>query len=114
MDPFNNGSVVFTMTAGEIKDFFRQTGAGLHVSGYTFEQTGTVISIFDESGNEIGDAELLTIGINDYIPAVYDDYFSFEEADIKELTTAESIIQYLKTINSTMDYEGCNRYFRYQ
>ena len=33
MDPFNNQSVIFTMTVAEIKQFFQETGAGMHVSG---------------------------------------------------------------------------------
>ena len=113
MDPFNNGSVVFTMTVAEIKNFFMNSGAGLHVTGITLQQQDSEIVIFDEYGNELSDSEILTLGTNDYIPAVYDQYFSFEEADIKELTTAESIIQYLKTINSTVAFDGCNHYFRY-
>ena len=113
MDPFNNGSVVFTMTAGEIKDFFRQTGTGMHITGITLNQIGDEIFIYNEAGIEISNTEVLTLGINDYIPAVYDNYFPFEEAEIRDLTTAESIIQYLKTINSTVDYEGCDHYFKY-
>ena len=113
MDPFNNGSVIFTQTAGEIKNFFRQTGAGLHVSGITFKQEGNDLVMFDENGNEISDEVELTIGINDYIPAVYDTYFSFDDADIQQLTTAETIIAYLKTIDATLDYENCNSFFRY-
>lgn len=113
IDPFNNGSVVFTMTAEEIKDFFIQTGTGMHVSGITLEQSREEIIMYDESGKEIMDSEILTLGINDYIPAVHDAYFSIDDADIRELTTAETIIQYLKTINGSVDYEGCNHYFRY-
>ncbi|MCP4458841.1 MAG: bifunctional metallophosphatase/5'-nucleotidase [Cytophagales bacterium] len=111
MDPFNNGSVIFTMTAREIKVFFIDSGARLHVSGITLEREDNDIIIRDEEGTVISDATELTIGINDYIPAVNDSYFPIAEADIKELTTAETIIEYLTTINSTIDYEGCNHYF---
>lgn len=113
MDPFNNGSVVFTMTAKEIKDFFIQTGAGLHVSGISFGQDRDELIIYDENGVEVDDNKVLRLGINDYIPAVYDSYFPIADAEIRELTTAETIIDYLKTINSTVDYGGCNQYFRY-
>ena len=113
MDPFNNGSVVFTLTAKEISDFFVQTNAGLHVSGIEFEEVGQELLILKENGEQYADDELITIGINDYIPAVYDAYFPLSKAQIQDLTTAESIIQYLKTINSTVDDDGCNRYFRY-
>ena len=113
MDPFNNGSVIFTMTAREIKDFFIETGVGLHVSGITLERNGDDLIMRDEQGVVINDATELTIGINDFIPAINESYFSFAEADIQELTTAETLIDYLKTINSTVDYEGCNHFFFY-
>ncbi len=111
MDPFNNGSAIFTMTAREIKDFFIESGARLHVTGITLEREDNDLIIRDDQGAVINDATELTIGINDYIPAVNDGYFSKAEADIKELTTAETIVEYLTTINSTLDYEGCNHYF---
>lgn len=113
IDPFNNGSVVFTMTVEEVKKFFTYSGTGLHVAGISFEKTDTGLIIYDDNGDELNNSELLTIGINDYIPAVYDQYFPYEEAEFRELTTAESIIQYLKTENSMVDYEGCDQYFQY-
>lgn len=113
MDPFNNGSVVFSKTTREIKDFFIETGTGLHVTGVSMEVSGDDIIMRDEQGEIISDETSLTIGINDYIPAVHEAYFELADADIKELTTAESIINYLKTMNSTVDHEGCDHYFRY-
>jgi 2',3'-cyclic-nucleotide 2'-phosphodiesterase (5'-nucleotidase family) len=113
MDPFNNGSVIFTMSVREIKDFFIQTGAGLHVSGVSLQREGNDITLRDDQGVILSEEEDLRIGINDYIPAVYDNHFIFSEAEIQELTTAEVLIEYLKTINSTMDFDGCNRFFVY-
>lgn len=112
MDPFNNQSVIFTLTAKEVKDFFRETGAGLHISGIYFEQSGNTYTMYDEDGNIVNDNEEITIGINDYIPAVYDSYFPLEKATIQNLTTAESIINYLKEVN-TIDYDNCDRYYQY-
>jgi 5'-nucleotidase/UDP-sugar diphosphatase len=114
MDPFNNQSVIFTMAVGEIKQFLKETRAGLHVAGITIEQNQTQLTFLDPEGNELIDSDSLVLGINDYIPAVYDAYFPLERASIQDFTTAESIISYLKTINSTIDYEGCNHYFRYE
>lgn len=114
MDPFNNQSVIFTMTVREIKQFFEETGAGEHVSGIILEQSQNKLLVYDAAGKEMSDNETITIGINDYIPAVYDQYFPLEKAEIKDFTTAEAIIGYLKTINSTVDYEGCDQYFDYQ
>ncbi|MEQ9403364.1 MAG: bifunctional UDP-sugar hydrolase/5'-nucleotidase [Cyclobacteriaceae bacterium] len=113
MDPFNNGSVVFTMTAAEVKEFFISAGRGFYVSGITMVRSDDAIIMYDENGVEIDNATTLTIGINDFIPALYENYFPFANAEVRELTTAESLVQYLKTINSTVDYEGCNNYFRY-
>lgn len=113
MDPFNNGSVIFTLTAGEVEDFFIQTGAGFHISGIDFVmESQNDLTIYDEAGNAFAEDDLITIGINDYIPAVHDTYFPLEKAAIQELTTAETIIEYLKTINSAVDAEGCENYFR--
>jgi len=109
MDPFNNQSVIFTMTAGEISAFFSETGARLHVSGISLEQTQNGLKVFDESGHVLDDNDILTIGINDYIPAVYDQYFPLEKANIQDLTTAETIIEYLDNINSTLSYDGCDQ-----
>lgn len=114
MDPFNNKSVIFTFTVAEIKDFLQETGAGLHVSGITIENQQNQLIIYDESGNELEDTETITIAINDYIPAVYDSYFPLDRAAIQEITTAEAVIGYLKTINSTIDFENCDRYFEYE
>ncbi len=112
MDPFNNQSVVFTMTVDEIKEFFVKSKAGLHVSGINLEWSGQNLIISDENGQELPGTTVLKVGMNDYIPAVYESYFPVEKADIKKLTTAESIIQYLETINSEVDYAGCERYFQ--
>lgn len=113
IDPFNNGSVVFTRTAREIKNFFMQTGQGLHVSGVTMENDVQDIIMRDEFDNEISDETIMTIGINDYLPALYEDYFPLEDAEIRTLTTAESIIQHLKNSQTPVDYEGCNHFFRF-
>ncbi len=114
MDPFNNSSVIFTMTVADIRRFFEETGAGEHVSGLDLVQEQDRLVVYDLSGNQLDDSETITIGINDYIPAVYDEYFPLEKADIKDFTTAEAIISYLETIQDTVDYEGCNRYFDFQ
>ena len=113
IDPFNNGTVVFTWTGKEVRQFFMETEMELHVSGMTLERNNGDLILRDREGLIIKDSQEVTIGINDYIPSVYDAYFSYEEADVKELTTAETMIQYLKTMNSTVDHEGCDHKFKY-
>jgi 2',3'-cyclic-nucleotide 2'-phosphodiesterase (5'-nucleotidase family) len=114
VDPFNNGSVIFTMTVKELQDFFKETGAGMHISGIDFVQNGRELDFYDEEGRLLLPDETITVGMNDYIPAVYDEYFVVEKAEIQELTTAETLIQYLKTKDAHIDFEGCRRYFRFE
>ena len=113
MDPFNNGSVSFTMTVAEMKNFLQQTRAAIHVTGVQLQRDGDELIVSDDSGNALADNVSLTIGMNDFIPALYDDFFSRADATLTDYTTAESLIEYMKNTNSTLDFEGCNRFFRY-
>ncbi|PLX19086.1 MAG: hypothetical protein C0599_11375 [Salinivirgaceae bacterium] len=113
IDPFNNGTVVFNMTVSEIKSFLMGTQSWFCFSGIQIEQIDNNIQIYDLNGNIIPDNSVLSVGINDYIPAVYDSYFP-ATGNIQAFTTADAIISYLKTINNEVNYPDCNRYFRYQ
>ena len=109
MDPFNNQSVAFTKTVGEFETFFCQTGARFLFTGIHIDDSGNDFQIVDSNGVPLPNDQELTMGVNDFIPAIYDDFFDFQEADIKSYTTAEAIIGYLQNINSTVDFEGCSR-----
>lgn len=109
MDPFNNGSIAFTKTVGEFESFFCDSGERFLFTGINVDDRNNDFQIVDENGVPLSDDQLLTLGVNDYIPAVYDDFFDIEEADIRDYTTAEAIIGYLRNINSTIDFEGCVR-----
>ncbi len=110
IDPFNNGAHTYTMSVEMIKRFFEETGAGLHYSGVIFENSGSAgISIKYLNGREISNDTYLTVGINDYIAAVYDNFFSSVPV-IDDLTTAELIIDYLRSTGN-ISYDSCNRYF---
>ena len=111
MDPFNNGSVVFTKTVGDYKDFFCTDGGWYTIAGVEIEEGPGSVRMFMD-GVELADAELLSIGMNDFIPANNPEFFPFEEAEIKNLTTAETIIQYLTEVNNTVDFENCNNFFQ--
>ncbi|CAE7758404.1 engD, partial [Symbiodinium microadriaticum] len=113
IDPFNNGSVIFTKSVREIKDLFIENNLGLHVHGVNMRRVNRDIVMTNLEGNELADEMMLTLGINDYLPAVYPDYFELEDADIQDLTTAETLIEYLRTIEPAVSYEGCDHYFRY-
>ena len=110
IDPFNNGAHTYTMSVEMIKRFFEETGTGLHYSGVIFENDGSAgISIKHLNGTELSDDTYLTVGINDYIAAVYDNYFTTVPV-IDDLTTAELIIDYLRSTGN-ISYDSCNRYF---
>ena len=112
MDPFNNQSVVFTMTVDEIRKFFTEAGGGFHVDGINMEWSGNDLIISDENGQVLPGTKVLEVGMNDYIPAVYEAYFPLENADIRLMTTAEAIIGYLESMNQNVEYPECNNYFR--
>jgi 2',3'-cyclic-nucleotide 2'-phosphodiesterase (5'-nucleotidase family) len=112
ISPFGNGTHIYQMTVAEIKNLFIGTGAGFYVSGIQISQNGSEIEIRDDGGTIIPDGTILSLGINDYIPAVHDSYFP-ETADVQALTAAETLIAYLETINDQVDYPVCDCYFRY-
>lgn len=112
IDPFNNGTVIFTKSVAELSEFLIESASGFHITGVTIEKDGQEL-LFKKDGQYLGNNDQVTIGINDYIPAVYDQYFSLDDADVKDMTTAETLIAYLTTINSTVNHEGCNHYFKY-
>ncbi len=112
MDPFNNGSVIFTKSVGGYKDFFCTDGGWYTISGVVIEEGPGSIRMFLEDGTELSDSDELRIGMNDFIPANHPEFFPIEEASIQDLTTAEIILQYLSEVSSEVDFEGCNRFFR--
>ncbi len=95
IDPFNNGSVTYTMTVEEIKNFLIGSRLGIYYSGIKIEQEFNTIDIRNLNNQLLSNSTSLTIGINDYIPAVYDTYFT-QTPTIGPYTTAETIINYLE------------------
>lgn len=113
ISPFNNGTVIYDMTVSEIKNFLEGSRSGFYYSGIQIVQIGNDIQIRDLNNNIIPDNTILTLGTNDYIPAVYDNYFP-TNGNIQSLTAAETIIYYLENVNSVVSYPSCDHYFRYQ
>ncbi len=113
ISPFNNGTVIFKMTVREIKNFLKGSGSGFYFSGINITQNGSFIDIRDLNNTVIPDTTILTIGTNDYIPAVHETYFP-TNGQVQVLTAAETIISYLENINNQVHYPNCNHYFRYQ
>ena len=112
IDPFNNGSVTYTMTVKEIKDFLKGSKAAIYYSGVKIEQVNQTINI-SKNNQLLNDNTNLTVGLNDYIPAVYDRYFT-RTPTLKPNTTAENIIYYLQNNTSPINYTQSNNYFQFQ
>ena len=112
IDPFNNGTLIYEMSVAGIKSFLAGASSGFYYSGIQIELAGSNILIKDLSGNLIPDNTVLSVGINDYIPAVYNNYFP-ENGVMQPYTTAEAIIYYLVNINDQVNYPNCQNYFRY-
>lgn len=113
IDPFNNGTVKYDMTVGEIKNFLVNTRSGFFYSGIIIEQNNADALIKDLIGNVMPDSKELTVGINDYIPAVHDEYFP-SSGEIQKLSSAETLIYYLENVNNQVNYPSCEQYFRYR
>jgi 2',3'-cyclic-nucleotide 2'-phosphodiesterase (5'-nucleotidase family) len=113
ISPFNNGTLIYNMTVSEIKNFLVGSQSGFYYSGIQIEQIGNNIIVEDLNGMIIPDATVLTLGTNDYIPAVYQNYFPLT-GSLQSLTAAETLISYLETINSQVNYPNCDHYFKYQ
>ena len=113
IDPFNNGSVTYTMTVAEIKNFLKGSKASLYYSGVLIEQENNTIIIKNRDNQILNDNETLTIGLNDYIPAVYDTYFT-KPPTILLNTTAEILINYLENTTAPINYTQVNSLFKFQ
>jgi len=112
IDPFNNHAFIYEMSIADIKAFLKGSTAGFYYSGVKIERVGNEIEIRDVNNDLIADETVLRLGINDYIPAVYDNFFTTPGED-QGYTTAEALLYYLKNINDQVLYSNCDRYFDY-
>ncbi len=111
--PFNNGTVIFEMSVSEIKSFLQGSRSGFYYSGVQLDNLDGNILIKDSDGHILPDDRKLSVGINDYIPAVHDTYFP-ENRNTQSMTAAETIIYYLENIQDEVNYADCRFYFRYE
>ncbi len=112
IEPFNNGTVKYQMSVQQIKNFLVGTASGFYFSGIQITQVGQSVEIKNESGDVLSNDTFLSVGLNDYIPAVHDNYFPLA-SDVQPLSAAESIMYYLQNITSQVNYPDCANYFRY-
>ena len=110
--PFNNSAVTYNMTVAEIKHFLKDTGDGFYYSGVVFRKSNNDIIVSDLNGNIIPDSTVLSVGVNDYIPAVYDTYFTSTKI-VSTQTDAETVISYLNEKNSQVNYPTNDSYFKF-
>lgn len=111
IDPFNNQGVIFDMSVSQIKHFFNQTGFNLHYAGISLAEIEGSLEVLDKNGDQLDDEATLSIGMNDFIPATFEDYFTIEDAQIQEETTAEMLINHLKSVNQNINYEACQQQY---
>jgi hypothetical protein len=100
------------MTVSEIRDFLIGSRSGFYYSGVIIEQGNDGILIKDLNGDVLSDTTVLTLGTNDYIPAVHESYFP-SSGSIQSLTAAETLIAYLESVNSQVHYPNCEHFFRF-
>ncbi|WP_346854233.1 bifunctional UDP-sugar hydrolase/5'-nucleotidase [uncultured Draconibacterium sp.] len=112
ISPFNNGTVFYNMTVEEIKNFLIGSGSGFYYTGIHIQKSGGQVIIKDTLDRIIPDDYVLKVGINDYIPAVHSLYFP-ENGEKQTLTAAETLVAYLQTVNTPIDFSSCYNYFRY-
>jgi 2',3'-cyclic-nucleotide 2'-phosphodiesterase (5'-nucleotidase family) len=110
--PFNNPMMIYNMTVAEIKNFLKGSDSGFYYAGVIFEKGNNTVIVKDLSGNIISDNTVLKVGLNDYIPAVFDTYFPTANLVLPE-TDAETVINYLKQTSTKINYSTSNNYFRY-
>ena len=110
--PFNNNVITYSMTVAEIKAFLKGSGSGFYYSGVRFYRDFNEVVVEDANGTVLSDSKILTVALNDYIPAVYDNYFTSSKI-VSSNTDAQTVISYLKEINSQVNYSGSNNYFKY-
>ncbi|MCF6182356.1 bifunctional UDP-sugar hydrolase/5'-nucleotidase [Lutibacter sp.] len=113
IDPFNNGSVTYSMTVSEIKNFLKRSKIAVYYAGVKIEEVNNEVVIKNLSNDILSDNTTLTIGLNDYIPAVYDTYFT-QTPTYKPYTTAEGIIDYLENNATPINYTSYNNYFKFE
>ena len=78
-----------------------------------FNSNGNVIEIRNNQNQLLSDNTTITIGLNDYIPAVYSNYF-MQTPNNLPYTTAEAIISFLENSQTPVNYTLYTNFFQYQ
>lgn len=110
--PFNNPMIIYNMSVSEIKAFLKGSGSGFYYAGVIFEKSNNNVIVKDLNGNILSDRTILSVGVNDYIPAVFDTYFPTSNT-VKAETDAETVINYLEKTSTQINYSSSNNFFRF-
>lgn len=110
--PFNNPMIIYNMSVSEIKAFLKGSGSGFYYAGVIFEKSNNNVIVKDLNGNILSDRTILSVGVNDYVPAVFDTYFPTSNT-VKAETDAETVINYLEKTSTQINYSSSNNFFRF-
>jgi 2',3'-cyclic-nucleotide 2'-phosphodiesterase (5'-nucleotidase family) len=113
IDPFNNGTLIYQITVGEIKKFLKESNSGFYYSGLNIIQSNGEIYIADNTNTRLHDTVRIKLGMNDYAAAVHQKYFPKIKTTYK-YTSSEMLIQYLRTSQKNLNFSGCTNYFKYE
>lgn len=112
IDPFGNGLDTYIMTVAEIKNFLIKSGGYFYYSGGTITKNGNELIVKGNNSTVLSNETKLKVGLNDYISNVNPGLFPVPDKTYA-ITTAEAIIEYLKSIKDPIDYEYCDHKIQY-
>lgn len=109
IDPFGNGFEAYELSAAALEDLLEQIDVSFsYSSDFTLERSGDQIELL-QNGVPLSNDRLVTLALNDYLTNEFAELFG-EPTLTYELTTADYLIQYLKTLSpGPINYEDCER-----
>lgn len=109
IDPFGNGFEAYELSVAALEDLLEQIDVSFsYSSDFTLERSGDQIELL-QNGAPLSNDRLVTLALNDYLTNEFAELFG-EPTLTYELTTADYLIQYLKTLNpGPINYEDCER-----
>lgn len=113
IDPFNNGTVMYQITVGDIKKFLIESESGFYYVGLTITQVNDQISITNSNGKQLTDDMAINLGMNDYIAAVHHKYFPAKNYNFNRASSS-MLIEYLRNSKEEINYSGKESYFKFE
>lgn len=109
IDPFGNGLEAYELSVAALEDLLEQIDVSFsYSSDFTMVRSGDQIELL-LNGSPLPNDQLVTLALNDYLTNEFAELFTDPTLSY-ELTTADYLIQYLKTLNpGPINYEDCER-----